>query len=59
MTEEENEKGKKVMRKKMVVAVMMMDPHPVLPPWGTLPIAPPIDSVATATAGLRDDVECI
>lgn len=31
------------------------DPYP----RGNLPTAPPINSVATATAGLRDDVECI
>lgn len=41
--------------------VVMMIPHPLPPdPYrGILPAAPPMHSVASVTAGLRDDVGCI
>lgn len=37
-----------------------MFPHPLLsPPRGNLTAAPPMHSVASVIAGLRDDVGCI
>lgn len=44
----------------VVVVVVVVSPHPLRPPRGTLTAAaPPMNSVASVTASLRDDVGCI